>query len=127
PSASPGPTTVGVKGDQGLSVSPVLDPPVPEKPLVCRVFCGAPNRPARPLSLHQRPMVGANSAPSGAAAMLRVGTNRMIAPMIGAATNTVRSNATKVCTPQSTWICQNTYARNMPMAPWAKLKMPDVV
>ena len=51
----------------------------------------------------------------------------MIAPMSGAATNTVSRSATKVWMPQSTWSCQNTYARNMPIAPWAKLKMPDVV
>ena len=51
----------------------------------------------------------------------------MIAPMIGAATNTVSSRAMKVWMPQSTWSCQNMYARNIPIAPWAKLKMPEVV
>ncbi len=51
----------------------------------------------------------------------------MIAPMRGAATNTVRSRATKVWMPQSTCSCQKMYARNIPIAPCAKLKMPEVV
>ena len=74
-----------------------------------------------------RPMVVTICATRGASAILRIRTISMIAPMIGAATNTVSKSATNVWMPQSTWICQNTYARNIPIAPWAKLKMPEVV
>ena len=74
-----------------------------------------------------RPMVVTSCATSGASAILRISTRSINAPMSGAATNTVSIRATKVWIPQSTRNCQKTYARNMPMAPWAKLKMPEVV
>ena len=54
-------------------------------------------------------------------------TRSTSAPNSGANTSTEMSSAGIVGTPQSTFSCQYTNAPNMPIAPWAKLKMPDVV
>ena len=48
-------------------------------------------------------------------------------PRSGAATSTTRISATIVGMPWLTRSSQYTYAMNMPIAPWAKLKMPVVV
>ena len=48
-------------------------------------------------------------------------------PMSGAITSTVSGTAMICGTPWSTVSSQSTYARNMPIAPCAKLKMPVVV
>ena len=127
PSARPRPTTMVMKRDHGISVSPIWNPLVPKNRLMWRVSCGSQIRPASPMRASMRPMVVTICATRGASAILRIRVISMIAPMIGAATNTVSKSATNVCTPQPTWICQNTYARNIPIAPWAKLKMPEVV
>ena len=47
--------------------------------------------------------------------------------MAGAHTPRVASSASGVGQPQSTRSCQYTNARNIPTAPWAKLKTPDVM
>ena len=73
------------------------------------------------------PTVVTICATSGASDMARIKTRSMIAPISGAATNTVNKSAMKVWMPQSTWSCQKMYARNIPIAPCAKLKMPEVV
>ena len=116
-----------MKRDHGMSVSPMLKPLVPKKRLMWRVSCGSQSNPARPISANIRPMVVTICATRGASAIARMSTRSMAAPMSGAATNTVSNSATRVCIPHCTWSCQNTYARNMPIAPWAKLKMPEVV
>ena len=51
----------------------------------------------------------------------------MSAPSAGAATRIVRMRAIGAGTPRLTRSSQYTNAMNIPMAPWAKLKMPDVV
>ena len=38
-----------------------------------------------------------------------------------------QTTASAVCMPALTFSSQYTYVRNIPIAPWAKLKMPDVV
>ena len=48
-------------------------------------------------------------------------------PIRGAITSTVSGTAMSCGTPWSTASSQSTYARNIPIAPWAKLKMPVVV
>ena len=49
------------------------------------------------------------------------------APSSGAITKIVAINAIGAGTPRLTRSSQYTNAMNMPMAPWAKLKIPDVV
>ena len=94
--------------DHGMSVSPIWKPLVPKKRLMWRVSCGSQIRPARPMRASMRPIVVTICATSGASAIARISTRSMIAPMSGAATNTVSSSATKVWIPHSTWSCQNT-------------------
>ena len=127
PSARPRPTTIVMKRDHGISVSPIWKPDVPKKRSMCRVSCGSQISPASPMSANIRPMVVTSWATSGASAIARMSVRSINAPMSGAATNTVSSRAMNVWMPQSTRSCQKTYARNMPIAPWAKLKMPEVV
>ena len=50
----------------------------------------------------------------------------MTAPRSGASTKMVRKSASNVFMCQPTESCQYTKAMNMPMAPWAMLKMPEV-
>ncbi len=119
-----GPTTIVMKRDHGINVWPIWKPLVPKKRSMCRVSCGSQIRPARPMRMSMRPTVVTICATSGASDIARIRSRSMIAPMSGAATNTVSSSATKVWMPQLTWSSQNTYAMNMPIAPWAKLKMP---
>ena len=116
-----------MKRDHGMRVSPMLKPLVPKNRLMWRVSWGSQIRPARPMSASMRPMVVTICATSGASAMARMSTRSMSAPMIGAATNTVSNSATKVWIPHPTCSCQKMYARNIPIAPCAKLKMPEVV
>ena len=108
PSASPSPTTIVMKRDHGIRVSPSWNPEVPKNRSMCRVSCGSQMSPARPMSMSMRPIVVTNWATSGASAIARMSTRSMTAPMSGAATNTVSRSATKVCTPQPARSCQNT-------------------
>ena len=75
--------------DHGISVSPIWKPLVPKNRLMCRVSCGSQISPASPMSMSMRPTVVTICATSGASAIARIKTRSMIAPMIGAATNTV--------------------------------------
>ena len=47
-------------------------------------------------------------------------------PSSGASTNSTMISASGHGTPHPAETCQYVNAMNMPMAPWAKLKMPDV-
>ena len=51
----------------------------------------------------------------------------MSAPSAGAITRIVRNSAIGAGMPRLTRSSQYTNAMNIPMAPWAKLKMPEVV
>ena len=83
---------------------------------------------ARPISASIRPIVTTSLATRGASVSRRISTRSMAAPNNGAKMNTVMSSANgSWALPQSTFSCQYTNALNMPIAPWAKLKMPDVV
>ena len=127
PTASPSPTTMVMNRDHGISVSPMWKPLVPKNRSMWRVSCGSQISPARPMRASMRPTVVTICATRGAFDIARIKRRSMIAPMSGAATNTVSSRAMKVWMPQSSWSCQKMYARNMPIAPCAKLKMPEVV
>ena len=58
PSARPSPTTMVMKRDHGMSVSPIWKPLVPKKRLMWRVSCGSQIRPARPMRASMRPIGG---------------------------------------------------------------------
>ena len=94
-----GPTTMVMKRDHGMSVSPIWKPLVPKNRLMWRVSWGSQIRPARPMRASIKPMVVTIWATSGASAIARISTRSMSAPMIGAATNTVSSRATNVWIP----------------------------
>ena len=75
-----------------------------------------------------RPMVVTIWATSGASASLRIRTivdDRAHERRGDEHREHERDEAS--ARPRSTWNFQKTNARNIPIAPWAKLKMPDVV
>ena len=90
PIARPRPTTMVMNRDHGISVSPIWKPLVPKNRLMCRVSWGSQISPARPMRASMRPTVVTICATRGASAIARMRTRSMIAPMSGAATNTVR-------------------------------------
>jgi hypothetical protein len=57
----------------------------------------------------------------------RISPHSTIAPNTGAITTTTSSRAGQVLIPHSTWSCQKVSAASMLNAPWAKLKMPEMV
>ena len=82
--------------------------------------------PARPIRPSIRPIVTTSWATIGESVRNRMISRSISTPMRGAATSTVSRIPTIVGSPMSTRSCQYTNARNMPMAPWAKLNTPDV-
>ncbi len=54
-------------------------------------------------------------------------TRSTSAPNSGAITPITRISDSQTGTPHDTWICQYMNAASIPKAPWAKLKMPEVV
>ena len=54
-------------------------------------------------------------------------TRSMSTPRAGAATSSTPARASGMGQPQATCSCQYANAPSIPMAPWAKLKMPVVV
>ena len=127
PTARSRPVTMVMKRDQGMSVWPIMNPSVPKNRSIRRGVCGSQKMAARPMRASMRPIVVTICATSGASASRRIRTISMIAPISGAATKTVRMNATNVCMPRSVCSVQKMNAPNIPIAPCAKLKMPDVV
>ena len=116
-----------MKRDQGMRVWPIMNPLVPKNRSIRRGVCGSQRMAARPMRASIRPIVVTICATSGASASRRIRTISMIAPSAGVSTKTVRANARNVCMPQSTCSFQKMNAPNIPIAPCAKLKMPDVV
>ncbi len=92
----------------------------------CVVLFGFQTDAATPIRPSIRPIVTTSWATIGESVRNRMIPRSMSTPISGAATSTVSRMPTMVGSPMSTRNSQYTYARNMPMAPWAKLNTPDV-
>ena len=110
-----------------MNVEPRLKPLVPKKVPMLRDVFGSQMEAASPMNASISPIVTASWATSGASFSRRMSTRSMTPPSSGAATSTVKRNATSVWRPRSTFSSQYTNAISIPMAPCAKLKIPDVV
>jgi hypothetical protein len=82
---------------------------------------------AMPYSSTSSPTVTTSDTPVGLPARGRISTFSMTIPKSGANTASTSSSDGHVPQPQSTFACQYRNAATIPMAPWAKLKTPDVV
>ena len=80
----------------------------------------------RPKKSSVNPTVTANVVATLEGSIHWITVRSTTAPRSGASTNTVSTKARPVLMCQPTDSCQYTKAMNMPMAPWAMLKMPDV-
>ena len=105
----------------------MLTPLVPKNVGITCCVLGFQIDAARPIRASVRPMVTTSWATNGESVRNRMIPRSMSTPMSGAATSTVSRIPTMVGSPMSTRNHQYTKARNMPMAPWAKLNTPDVV
>ncbi len=109
-----------------MNVLPMLKPLLPKNVgMVCGVV-GFHTDAARPIRPSIRPIVTTSWATIGESVRNRMISRSMSTPMRGAATSTVSRIPTMTGSPMSTRNSQYTKARNMPMAPWAKLNTPDV-
>src|SRR4051812_36477822 len=82
---------------------------------------------ASPMKANIRPMVTVSCTTSSLPCRCRMIARSRKIPSAGAITSTVSGTAITWGTPWFTDSSQSTYARNMPIAPCAKLKMPVVV
>jgi hypothetical protein len=73
------------------------------------------------------PIVTTRDVPVARPARLRMSTRSISAPMSGANTHTTMKIASGAGHPWLKRNSQYTNAMNIPMPPWAKLKIPDVV
>jgi hypothetical protein len=82
---------------------------------------------AAPSNATSRARVTTRVTPVGASVSLRIKTRSVTAPKRGATTNRTSGRASS--TGQWWWTVSSQYKKaiNMPTAPWAKLKIPDVV
>jgi hypothetical protein len=83
--------------------------------------------PAAATSTRSRPRVTANRMLVAAPYNWRITTRSTTIPSIGAATNKTMASDSSSGSAHPCHSCQNRYAMTMPMAPWAKLKMPVVL
>ena len=74
-----------------------------------------------------RPRVTASRMLVAAPYRGRITTRSTTTPSTGAATKRTMASETNSGSPHPCHSCQNRYAINIPMAPWAKLKMPVVL
>ena len=88
--------------------------------------CGNRHR-ASPTRNSSRPRVTIRATPVSEPRTLRISTRSTIAPNSGARMNSTAMSANGAGQCMCTRSCQYRKARSMPMAPWAKLKIPDVV
>jgi hypothetical protein len=111
-----------------MNVLPMLKPLVPKNVGMtrCVLLLGFQTDAARPIRPSIRPIVTTSWATIGESVRNRMIPRSMSTPISGAATSTVSKIPTMVGSPMSTLNSQYTKARNMPMAPCAKLNTPDV-
>ena len=82
---------------------------------------------ARPTNAKSNPTVTMSCTTSCLPCRWRMIARSSPIPSNGAMTSTTSGSATACGTPCATVSSQSTYARNMPIAPWAKLNTPVVV
>ncbi len=82
---------------------------------------------ASPMRSRSRPIVTVSVVSTDAPCNGRMSTRSISAPISGANTKRTRTRATGVGRPWFTDSSQYMKAATMPMAPWAKLKIPEVV
>ena len=117
-----------MKRCQSTNVLPISKPLLPKKKSIdLDSDVGSQIVTARPIRANISPTVTTSCTTSDEPVSRRMSTRSMPAPNKGAMTKMQRISESGAGTPQSTRNCQYTNAMNMPMAPWAKLKMPDVV
>ena len=79
---------------------------------------------AMPINPNRRPIVTTSCTTSVDPTSRRISTTSRNTPNSGAATNTVSTMAARFERPWLIESSQNTNAMSIPIAPWAKLKMP---
>jgi len=117
-----------MKRCQSTNVLPISKPLLPKKKSIERDSeVGFQIVTANPIRANIKPSVTTSCTTSVELTISRMRTRSMSAPSAGAITRIVRNSAIGAGMPRLTRSSQYTNAMNIPMAPWAKLKMPEVV
>ncbi len=117
-----------MKRCQSTKVLPISKPLLPKKKSIERDSeVGFQIVTAKPIRANIRPSVTTSCTTRLESTISRMRTRSMSAPSSGASTRIVRNSEIGAGMPRLTRSSQYTNAMNIPMAPWAKLKMPDVV